>query len=229
MSTSKAFEIWEAASETLEQVEARIHDGVSPNELGARAHRYVATIFELFPWFSIAPGNPPVEVGPGVGYIMQAFADVTHAETIIGLDVAAGMINHAKARVIRDRLPAHRFQFKLYDGVHFPWNDGEVGAFFSVAALQHVPKPYAYNILFEMQRCLAPGGCAAIHLMSWAHLRYSDVSIRAEIANQIAGLRCHWHHYWDRIEIDALMRYGVVPQDFHVHDHEDRIWVAWKK
>jgi SAM-dependent methyltransferase len=229
MSTSKAFETWEASNESLEQVEARIHDGVPQNELLSRARRYVARIIELFPWFSIASGKPPVEIGPGVGYIMQAFAEATGVQTVIGLDVAAGMIRHARTRLARDGLSTQRFQFEIYDGVHLPWNEGEIGAFYSVAAMQHIPKPYAYNLLFEIHRCLAPGGCVAIHLLSWGHLPYSGVSIRSEVANQISDATGHLHHYWDRIEIDAIMKHGVMPRDYHVHEDEDLIWIGWRK
>lgn len=229
MPTVDAFQTWEARNESLERVEDRIHDGVPREQLIERGRRYVGKIFELFPWYSIAQDKPPVEIGPGVGYIMQAFSERLDLKKIIGLDVAAGMISHAKERVRRDGLPAERFEFTLYDGVNFPFQAEEIGAFYSVAAIQHVPKPYAYNIIFEINRCLAPGGCCAIHLLSWDHLPYSAVSLQEEVKNQIAGHQGHWHHYWDRNELEAIMRYGLGTSQYEIKDDIGQIWLAWKK
>jgi len=170
VSVQTAAATWEAENETLESVEARIHDGVPRAKLRERGQFLAKRIFELFPWFAINPQRRAVEIGPGVGYVVEGFAALTGSDQIIGLDVAAGMIRHARRRLSRDGLSPVKFVFEHYDGIRFPWPDGSIGAFYSVAAMQHIPKLYAYNLLFEMQRCLAPDGCAAIHTMLWRQL-----------------------------------------------------------
>ena len=67
-----AFEIWNDKRESLESVEARIHDGVPIDRLHDRAHGYLNTIYTLFPYAAPKSSDVAMEIGPGVGYIMQA-------------------------------------------------------------------------------------------------------------------------------------------------------------
>src|SRR6185436_4682690 len=100
----------DAAGETLESVEARIHDGAPLDRLHDRARGYARQVLKTAPWLSVKRGDTIVEVGPGVGYIMQAVAEQCGAAVITGLDVAAGMIAHAQARLRRDKLSPEQFQ-----------------------------------------------------------------------------------------------------------------------
>ncbi len=45
-----AFETWDIATESLESVENRIHDGVPREQLRNRAKGYMNTFSRLFPW-----------------------------------------------------------------------------------------------------------------------------------------------------------------------------------
>jgi len=229
MEDSATFAAWNAIEETLEQVEGRIHDGVPREQLRERGRVYAQLIFDMFPWYRVASGGAPVEVGPGVGYVMEAFAEIANVSAVVGLDISTGMIAHARARLKRDGLSPERFVFQDYDGKRFPWNDNSVGAFYSVATMQHIPKPFAYNILFEIERCLVPGGCAALHFLAWSHLPRTVIPIRDEIANQIEHLTGHRHHYWDRIEAEALMMHGVRPRYFNAREDHDSLWLGWIK
>ncbi len=212
---------------TLEEVERRIHDGVADDRLHERAQRYVDQMFMLYPWLAVPPEGVIVEVGPGVGYIMQAIADRVGAQKLIGLDVAAGMIRHACARVARDGLASSKYRFVAYNGVDFPFADHSVDFFYSVAAVQHIPKPFAYNLLLEMMRCLKPTGCAVVHLLSWEQLAHQQVSFSTEIRSQILGEVGHWHHFYDRTELERIMEYGLRAPYFHVREYGTSMWVAW--
>jgi ubiquinone/menaquinone biosynthesis C-methylase UbiE len=223
-----AFKTWDAAGETLESVETRIHDGVPLDRLHDRARGYAQRVLKTAPWLSVKRDDTIVEVGPGVGYIMQAIAERSGAAAITGLDVAAGMIAHARARLHRDGLSPERFQFREYDGLHFPWPDDSVDLFYSVAAIQHIPKPYAYNILLEMQRCLRPRGTAVVHLLSWEFVARGH-DFAAEIHRQLTGAHTHWHHFYDRTELETIVRYALKASRHRVELEHGSLWLAWQK
>lgn len=223
---SSAFTTWEAQNETLEEVERRIHDGVADDQLHKRAQGYVNEMFALFPWLTVPTDGVIVEVGPGVGYIMQAIVERTAIRRVIGLDVAAGMSRHARARVARDGLSQSTYEFIAYNGVDFPFADHTVDFFYSVAAIQHVPKPLAYNILQEMMRCLKPTGALVVHLLSWDQLPHQHEPFAVEIRRQIKGEPGHWHHFYDRTELEQIMEHGLHVPYFHVRERGTSIWVA---
>lgn len=224
---NSAFATREAPNETLQQVERRIHDGAAENQLHERAQTYVNEMFALFPWLTVSPDGVTVEVGPGVGYIMQALAERIAARKVIGLDVAAGMIGHARARLARDGLSTSMYEFVPYDGLTFPFADHTVDFFYSVAAIQHVPKPLAYNIFLEITRCLKPSGACVLHLLSWDHLPRQHLSFSDEIHCQINAEEGHWHHFYDRTELERVMEHGLHVSYFQVRERGSHIWVAW--
>jgi SAM-dependent methyltransferase len=224
-----AFKTWDQAGETLESVEARIHDGVPLDKLHERAGGYARRVLKAAPWLSVKGDDTIVEVGPGVGYIMQAVAERSGARVVTGLDVAPSMIAHARARLVRDGLSPERFRFEHYDGVHFPWADGTVDLFYSVAAVQHIPKPYAYNVFLEMQRCLRPRGTAVVHLLNWEFVAKGQVDFAAEIQQQVSGALTHWHHFYDRTELDTIVGRVLRASKHRIDEEHGSIWLAWQK
>lgn len=224
-----AFKVWNLADESLEAVEARIHDGVPPEKLHDRAAGFALRVQRAAAWLQVRPTDEVVEVGSGVGYVMQAFAQQTGVEHVTGLDVAPTMVAQARARLQRDGLPAERFRFEVYDGVTFPWSDGSIDLFYSVAAIQHIPKPYAYNVLLEMQRCLKPGGTAVVQLLTWDILARHHTGFAEEIRNQIRGTTTHWHHFYDRIELEAILKHGLHAREHSLGTEDISIWAAWRK
>jgi len=227
-----AFKVWNLADEPLESVEARIHDGVPREKLLDRAAGYAVRIQKAAPWLKVRASDAAfevVEVGSGVGYVMQAFADQTGVDHLTGLDVAPTMVAQAKSRLVRDGLSPQRFRFEVYDGVNFPWKDGTIDLFYSVAAIQHIPKPYAYNVLLEMQRCLKPGGTAVVQLLTWDLLARDPAYFAQEIRNQISGATVHWHHFYERTELEAIARWALSAADYRIYVEDVSIWLAWKK
>lgn len=224
-----AFKTWDAAGETLESVEARIHDGVPREKLHERAASYARRVLRAAPWLRVHPTSTIVEVGPGVGYIMQAIAEQSGATTVTGLDVAPSMIAHGEARLVRDGLSRERFRFQHYDGVHFPWPDDAVDVFYSVAAIQHIPKPYAYNVLLEMHRCLRPGGTAVVHLLSWDFVARGQVNFADEIRHQVTGVHTHWHHFYDQTELETIVRHVLQASRHRIDEERGSIWLSWQR
>ena len=101
---SAAAATWNKREESLNSVNARIHDGVPLGALDERADRYVGGIFGTFPYVKLASGATVMEVGSGTGYIMQAMARHLHKTSndparIIGLDIAENMLEKAKQRI----------------------------------------------------------------------------------------------------------------------------------
>lgn len=209
-----AAQAWDVSSETLEQINGRIHDGVELRRLKERADGYVADIRNHFPYLKWDFGTA-LEIGPGVGFIMEAVERAARRPCrITGLDISPSMIAAAQARLAgRDN-----FSFASYDGVTMPFPDGSFDFVYSVAALQHIPKPHVYNLFFEIERVLRPEGVAVMHFLPFTHLAEQEnhLSWRHEIGNQIAAAAGpHWHHFYSEEELRMVL--GVGTGFRHVH------------
>jgi SAM-dependent methyltransferase len=119
-----------------------IHDGVMGEErLHERGNWYIRQLFDPYPDLKLKPNFRALEIGSGLGYIRQAIARYgsSHgvpADCIVGLDIAAPMLEKAKARLGS----GPPFEFLNYDGVHVPLEDGSLDFIYSVATLQHIPR-----------------------------------------------------------------------------------------
>jgi SAM-dependent methyltransferase len=193
----------------IEETSAVIHDfATSSQELADRAKGYVGLLFGSFPQAVPDPGAAILEVGSGLGWIMQAMNDYLVArgripKQVIGLDVAPNMILQAKQRLgVREP-----FGFQLYDGVTVPLSDKSLDLIYSVASMLHIPRPFVFNLFFEFLRLLKPDGFAVFHLLSTRALRRQEEiqPWRNEIRNQVTGATAHWHHFYTKKElVDVL-------------------------
>jgi SAM-dependent methyltransferase len=200
----------------IEQTSDAIHDGArTTEELAARANWYVRDLlFGRFP--QAIPGSDAVilEIGSGLGWIMQAMNDYLAAaakppRSITGLDIAPNMITQATSR-LGARPP---FGFLLYDGIHIPVADASFDLIYSVAAMQHIPRPSVFNLFFEIKRLLKIDGFAVFHLLSTAHLHEQEKQLpwRTEIQNQLSGACVHWHHFYAKQELTDVLRITGFP------------------
>jgi ectoine hydroxylase-related dioxygenase (phytanoyl-CoA dioxygenase family)/SAM-dependent methyltransferase len=226
-----AFQAWDRASEPLETTELRIHDGVPVSELRQRADWYLDTLSHLFPWSTPKDGSIIMEIGSGLGYVLEAAVKRYIPRRAIGLDVAPSMIDKAKTRLARDRFDDSRLEFLLYDGITIPLADDGIDYIYSVAALQHVPKVYVYNLFLEIKRILAPGGYCAIHLLSCNNIREHSraVPFAQEIGHQIRSEDTHWHHFYAFDELLTTLADGVEAKQIDIIDGEVSIWVSFAK
>jgi len=202
-----AAKTWDDPNESLDSIQRRIHDGVPLDALVARGQSYVNQIFDQFP-----SARPPsdasfMEIGSGVGYIMQAMREGASRRgftprQIIGLDISEHMISLARSRLQDDPT----YSFVHYDGIRVPLPDQSLDFIYSVAALQHVPKIYVYGLFFEIKRLLKSTGQAVIHLLGVKHLPKNSREWRAEIDQQLARSVGHWHFYYSAEELDAVFR-----------------------
>jgi ectoine hydroxylase-related dioxygenase (phytanoyl-CoA dioxygenase family)/SAM-dependent methyltransferase len=226
-----AFKAWDRAGEPLEATELRIHDGAAPEALAKRAEWYIDTLRHLFPWTTPKPGAVVLEVGSGLGYVMEAAARKYDPRRIIGLDVAPSMIEKAKARLRRDGITDPRLEFLLYDGITIPLPDDSVDYIYSVAALQHVPKVYVYNLFLELKRILSPTSFCGIHLLSCNNIREHSRSVpfAQEIGSQLRGEDTHWHHFYAFDELLCVLADGVEAKQIEIVDGEVSIWASFAK
>jgi SAM-dependent methyltransferase len=213
---------WDVSNENLDQINRRIHDQASDLEsLVQRADRYVAQMRALFPYvdwdFDLA-----LEIGSGVGFIMEALRRSTtrgeRTNRVTGLDISRSMVEKAKQRLGQSAdFTSGKLTLSTYDGVTFPFGDRSFDLIYSVAALQHIPKPFVYNLLFEIKRVLRPDGHAILHFLPFTSLKYQEKMVpwRNEISNQITNTQGpHWHHFYSREELEAVLE---VTGFAHIH------------
>lgn len=226
-----AFKAWDRASEPLETTELRIHDGAPLEGLGKRAHWYLNTLRHCFPWTIPRPGAVVMEIGGGLGYVMEAALAQFDPRRVIGLDVAPSMIEKAKARLRRDGVTDPRLEFLSYDGVTIPLSDNSVDYIYSVAALQHVPKVHVYNLFLEIKRILSPTGFCGLHLLSCNNIRDHSryVPFAQEIGSQLRGEDTHWHHFYSFDELLCVLADGVEAKQVDIIDGEVSIWASFAK
>jgi ubiquinone/menaquinone biosynthesis C-methylase UbiE len=194
----------------IEETSAAIHDGaVGEDALAERGRFYVEElIFGSFPQAVPGSGAAILEIGSGLGWIMQAMNTFLIGKyrppcSVTGLDIAPNMIEQAKQRLGT----APPFGFLLYDGITVPAPDASLDLIYSVAALQHVPRPFVFNLFFEMKRLLMPGAYSVFHLLSTEHLKTQEKwqPWRHEISNQIAAAQTHWHHFYTEKELRDVL------------------------
>jgi SAM-dependent methyltransferase len=123
--------------------------------------------------------------------------------SITDLEIAPNMLAKARAR-LGENPP---FAYRLYAGISVPLSAASRDLIYSVACLQHVPRPYVFNLFFEVHRLLKDSGHAVMHFMSTDCIRHMERVIPwlTEIRNQITGAEAHWCHYYTRQELEAVL------------------------
>jgi len=210
---------------TLDALNQRIHDGVPVEQLAQRAAERRDLCFEeLFPYARPADGARVLELGPGVGWIMEAMLDRYPIEEIVGLDVSAEIVGHAE-----QRWSDPRASYIVYGGLRVPLADDAFDNIYSIACLQHIEKHHAYLVLKEMVRLLKRGGHGTVHLMSVHHLPTTGGSMEQEAWKHVLNTNTHWMHYYSYDEIVTLFSYGLGVTDLDVKFWGTSFWVHFSK
>jgi ubiquinone/menaquinone biosynthesis C-methylase UbiE len=230
---SRAFAAWNRPDEPFEVTEGRIHDGFADHRsLVNRGFRYIDTLDSLFAYSRPPRGSVILEVGSGLGYIMEAAAARFQPRTVIGLDVAPAMVANALSRLARDNSAAREIMnFLVYDGVSIPLRDESVDYIYSVATLQHIPKPFVYNLFYELLRILKKDGWCNFHLLSVNHIQQHDaeVGFYNEVRTQLNGINTHWHHFYSFDELFYILSDAVKVRQLNIVDRESSLWVSYAK
>lgn len=101
-----------------------------------------------------------VDFGCGVGRITFALAE--HFDNVVGVDVAASMLDEARAN---NPFP-DRVRFVHNDASTLPFPDDSVDLLVTVITLQHIPPSLTIRYLLEMIRVTKPGGRLLFQLPS---------------------------------------------------------------
>ena len=227
----RSFDTWDIKHESLEQVEARIHDGVPPADLHARAKGYASGVGRYFPFAQPSKGAAMMEIGSGVGYILEAMLNRYKPSRLIGLDVAPGMLEKAKERLRRDDVKGEAIEFLLYDGKTIPLEDESLDFVYSVASLQHVPRPFMFQVLLETYRVLKNGGRCYIHLLAYSHFKqHSDrTRFAGEVRQQVHEQAGHWHHYYTFDELYYVASYGIEATQIDIVEDGGSLYLTFGK
>jgi ubiquinone/menaquinone biosynthesis C-methylase UbiE len=198
--------------ESLDSLNRRIHDGVSLEQLADRARGYRDQMFEvLYPFAPPKEGERVLEVGSGVGWIMQAMLEKFPIGEITGLDISENMVRRAQ-----ERFSDPRSQFVLYDGFHFPFSDDYFPVIYSCAALQHIEKHVAFLLMREIYRVLAPQGHAILHFLSINHMSQNNIPYEQECWNIINNTETHWHFYYSFDELFIIFSELIGVDDLDI-------------
>jgi SAM-dependent methyltransferase len=215
---------WVQAS-TLDALNTRIHDGVPVEQLGERAAERRDLCFEeLFPYARPEADARVLELGSGVGWIMEAMLARYPIGEIVGLDVSPVMIENA-----RRRWSDPRADYVLYGGLRVPVADNSFDNIYSIACIQHIEKHHAFLVLQEMVRLLKPGGHGTVHLLSISHLVTTGGSMEHEAWKHVLNTNTHWMHYYSFDEIVVLFSYGLGVTDLDVKFWGTSFWVHFSK
>ena len=221
-------DIW-TRDEDLDSLQLRIHDAVPVDQLHDRARAYREQMFERY--FEDArpqAGDHVLEVGSGVGWIMQAVIEKYPAVAeVVGLDISQNMISKAQ-----ERWTDPRARWQLYDGLHFPFPDGTFRIVYSCAALQHVEKHNAFFVFKEIHRVLKSGGHAVLHLMPTQLMSRVPTTYEEECLNHIKNRTdVHWHHFYSFDELIEILSkaIGVKDLDLQLDDKRESLFVHFSR
>ncbi len=212
--------------ETLDQLNKRIHDGASsPQDLLARAQRYRdRLITDTYP-MAVPPESARVmELGSGVGWIMQAMIERFPIAEITGLDISEVMIRRGK-----ERLPDERVKWQLYDGFTFPFEDNYFDNIYSAAAIQHINKDVVFLLFKEMHRCIKPGGHVTFHVLSIQHVVETKRDFTDVCKRHIAGSGQHHLYFYTAEELLVWCSDLIGATDFDVRALGTSLYVHFSK
>ena len=209
---------------TLDQLNHRIHDGVAVEDLWARAEdRRDAFFVSLFPYAAPAEGSKVLELGQGVGWIMQATLDAYPISEIVGLDVSQNMVDRAGER----------------------WQDPR-------GELRHLRRsPRATSRRRVRQHLLGrvhpahreaprlPRDAGAQAHPQAGRARHARAALRAppgpgrtwedEAWHHVNGSDAHWHHYYSYDELYVLFARELDVTDFDIKYFRTSFWVHFSK
>lgn len=130
------------------------------HEFFGHGRREIDRLVETMANHGLSLGDRVLDFGCGVGRLSNALAE--HASSVVGVDIAESMIEHAEAF----NQHGERIQFHSYDGHSLPYPDAAFDSVVSLVVLQHTPPETQLAALLEMRRVVRPGGLIAVQIPS---------------------------------------------------------------
>lgn len=149
---------------------AGLYNAVAPPLLRP-LYRRVAAEVAGSPTVGALPGISAVlEIGSGPGELALEVAQRLPGVDVVGIDLAAAMVERAIARARGER-PDGRVRFQLADAASLPFADETFDMVVSTLSLHHWSDPAA--VFGEIARVLRPGGVALVYdLRPFAYTRH---------------------------------------------------------
>ena len=129
-----------------------------------------------------------LDFGCGVGRLSRALA--THYAEVVGVDIAASMLAHAR-QFNADR-PNLRFIENAHGDLRF-LPDASVDLIYSVIVLQHMPAELQRVYIAEFMRGLAPGGLAVFQV-ACAHTHDWRGTVYRFVPNTLLNRLRRWRY-----------------------------------
>jgi ubiquinone/menaquinone biosynthesis C-methylase UbiE len=210
--THPNIEAWRKEGD-LQTLQVTIHDGVPEEQLRDRGRAYRDAMFGLYPRAAPGAGARVLEIGPGVGWIMESVIEAyPDLGEVVGLDVSPEI-----SKAAYERWSDPRAHFVAYDGLRWPFADGALDVIYSCAAIQHVEKHWAFFIFSEAYRALKPGGHAVLHLLSVHHIPHSTTPYEEEARHHVEmRTDLWWHHYYSYDELFVLLSQVIGVDDLDI-------------
>lgn len=98
-----------------------------------------------------AVGGPTLDVGCGVGFVVQLLSGSLFGFESYGTDISAVAVERAAARTSPDRV-------RLMEGARIPFSNGAFGVVTCFDVLEHVDESDVIGMRDELRRVLRPGG-----------------------------------------------------------------------
>lgn len=138
----------------------RFRGGAAREELFASGEREIDEVLERLDALGVRPaGGRALDFGCGVGRLSQALA--RHFERVVGLDIAASMVEAARS----ENRHGERVEYRVNDRADLSQlDDASFDFAYSSITLQHVPPEATRRYLPEMLRVLAADGVAVFQV-----------------------------------------------------------------
>lgn len=149
---------------------AGLYNAVAPRLLAPLYRRVADDVAALPQLIAVAEISTVLEIGSGPGELALEVARRLPGAEVIGIDLAAAMIERAGQRAQAEGL-GERVRFVLADAAALPLADGTFEVAVSTLSLHHWADPAV--VFAEIARVLRPGGTALIYdLRPFAYLRH---------------------------------------------------------
>ncbi len=122
---------------------------------------------EVEAWFllpRLKPGMRLLDAGCGPGTVTAGLARAVAPGEVIGLDVAPGVLEHARAHAAEEAVD--NVSFVAGDIYHLDFADAEFDVVYANQLLQHLTDPV--SAIREIRRVLRPGGLLAVRDADYA-------------------------------------------------------------
>lgn len=103
----------------------------------------------------VKPGDKVGDVGCGSGQFLLLLTEFAQPSYLYGIEISKKLIDNARG--LFNGLPAGKYHFEEYDGIHFPTKISELDIVFLIDVLHHVPKKFQENFIRDLAASLKPG------------------------------------------------------------------------